>query len=69
MGIVSLTNTDKLYWLGRYSERVYTTIRLFGESFDHLIEGEVQSIGAFCASLNIPQSLHVGRRLRGAVSV
>lgn len=54
MGIVSLTNTDKLYWLGRYSERVYTTIRLFGESFDHLIEGEVQSIGAFCASLNIP---------------
>ena len=54
MGVVSLTNTDKLYWLGRYSERVYTTIRLFGESFDHLIEGEVQSIGAFCASLNIP---------------
>lgn len=54
MGIVSLTNTDKLYWLGRYSERVYTTIRLFGESFDHLIEGEVQSIGTFCASLNIP---------------
>ena len=54
MGIVSLTNTDKLYWLGRYSERVYTTIRLFGESFDHLIEGEVQSISAFCASLNIP---------------
>lgn len=54
MGIVSLTNTDKLYWLGRYSERVYTTIRLFGESFDHLIEGKVQSIGTFCASLNIP---------------
>ena len=54
MGIVSLTNTDKLYWLGRYSERVYTTIRLFGESFDHLIEGDVQSISAFCASLNIP---------------
>ena len=33
MGIVSLINTDKLFWLGRYSERVYTTIRLFGESF------------------------------------
>lgn len=54
MGIVSLTNTDKLYWLGRYSERVYTTIRLFGESFDKLIEGDLQSIDAFCASLNTP---------------
>ena len=54
MGIVSLTNTDKLYWLGRYSERVYTTIRLFGESFDQLIEGDLRSIGAFCDSLNLP---------------
>lgn len=54
MGIVSLMNTDKLYWLGRYSERVYTTIRLFGESFDQLIEGDEQSIDAFCMSLNIP---------------
>ncbi|MGN0754195.1 MAG: alpha-E domain-containing protein [Aristaeellaceae bacterium] len=54
MGIVSLMNTDKLYWLGRYSERVYTTIRLFGESFDQLIEGDLRSIDAFCTSLNIP---------------
>ena len=55
MGIISLTNTNKLYWLGRYSERVYTTIRLFGASFDRLIEGEeLGGIGAFCASLNIP---------------
>ena len=51
MGIVSLINTDKLYWLGRYSERVYTTIRLFGESFDRVIDGDTESIRAFCASL------------------
>ena len=31
-------NTDRLYWLGRYSERVYTTLRLFSLSFDALIE-------------------------------
>ena len=51
MGIVSLINTDKLYWLGRYSERVYTTIRLFGESFDKVIDGDAESIRAFCESL------------------
>jgi len=54
MGIVSLINTDKLYWLGRYSERVYTTIRLFGESFDRIIDGSAGNIGLFCQSLDIP---------------
>jgi len=54
MGIVSLINTDRLFWLGRYSERVYTTIRLFGESFDKLIEGDMGSIDEFCHSLDIP---------------
>lgn len=54
MGIVSLINTDKLYWLGRYSERVYTTIRLFGESFDQIIDGNTEDISRFCASLDIP---------------
>ena len=54
MGIVSLINTDKLFWLGRYSERVYTTIRLFGESFDKIIDGDVKYIELFCRSLDIP---------------
>ena len=36
MGIISLNNADKLFWLGRYSERVYTTIYLFEEIFDRL---------------------------------
>ena len=31
-------NTDRLFWLGRYSERVYTTLQLFSSSFDTLIE-------------------------------
>ena len=26
MAILSLEHSDQLYWLGRYSERVYTTI-------------------------------------------
>jgi len=57
MGTVSLENTGRLYWLGRYSERVYTTIRLFATSFDRLIDqgGEdMEQISRFCRDLEIP---------------
>lgn len=57
MGTVSLENTGRLYWLGRYSERVYTTIRLFSSSYDRLIDQTGEAMGliaAFCRSLEIP---------------
>lgn len=57
MGTVSLENTNRLYWLGRYSERVYTTIRLFSASYDRLLdlEGDVMAhIDRFCRDLEIP---------------
>lgn len=57
MGTVSLENTGRLYWLGRYSERVYTTIRLFSASFDRLIDldgEEMVYINRFCSDLEIP---------------
>ena len=54
MGIKSVMNTDRLYWLGRYSERVFTTLKLFSESFDTLIEQYGEDHRGFCASLEIP---------------
>ena len=54
MGMISVENTDRLYWLGRYSERVYTTIRLFAASFDSMIDTYVDSYADFCKSLDIP---------------
>lgn len=54
MGIKSVINADRLYWLGRYSERVYTTIKLFSVSFDGLIEQFGDDHAAFCESLEIP---------------
>ena len=35
MGIITLEMTDRLYWLGRYLERVYTTVKLYADSYDH----------------------------------
>lgn len=54
MGVKSIMNTDRLFWLGRYSERVYTTLKLFERSFDVLIEQYGGDHREFCRSLEIP---------------
>lgn len=54
MGVKSIENIDRLYWLGRYSERVYTTIKLYGERFDSMIEEGTEGYDEFCQSLEIP---------------
>lgn len=54
MGIISVENTDRLFWLGRYSERVYTTIRLFAASYDTMIDRYEKSYADFCRALDIP---------------
>lgn len=54
MGIISIDNTDRLYWLGRYSERAYTTIRLFSSSYDSMIDTTPASYEDFCRRLDIP---------------
>lgn len=54
MGIVSVEQADHLYWLGRYSERVYTTIRYYFQRFDEMIDEKIDSYEKFCASVDIP---------------
>lgn len=54
MGIISVTQMDELFWLGRYSERVYTTLRLFCRRYDMMLDELVGSYGEFCAMLEIP---------------
>ena len=54
MGFISVEQTDRLFWLGRYSERVYTTIRLYFTSYDTMIDETTDSYKAFCQRLDIP---------------
>lgn len=54
MSIISLEQADRLFWLGRYSERVYTTIRLYFNSYDELIDGISDLYSNFCRSIDIP---------------
>lgn len=54
MGIISVENTDRLYWLGRYSERVYSTIKIFEARFDSMIDLDDIEYAEFCKSQDIP---------------
>lgn len=54
MGIISIEKADHLYWLGRYTERVYTTLRMFFHIFDRIIEQPEGMYAIYCEKLNIP---------------
>ncbi|MCQ2578503.1 MAG: alpha-E domain-containing protein [Treponema sp.] len=54
MGIISIEQADRLYWLGRYTERVNTTIKMFGQSFDSMIDGIPETYEEFCKMIDIP---------------
>jgi len=54
MGIISVEQANRLYWLGRYTERVYTTLRIYSQSFDTMIDEITDSYEEFCNSIDIP---------------
>ena len=65
MTVLSHENSDRLLWLGRYSERVYTNLRSFAEKFDAMTgASDYESKQAFtknyCFDKNNPESIHFG---------
>jgi len=54
MGIISVEQADRLFWLGRYSERVYTTVRLYCKSYDSMIDRIDDIYIRFCEMIDIP---------------
>ena len=38
MGTISLEHSDRLYWLGRYTERFFTTLKALGRVYDSMLE-------------------------------
>ena len=54
MGSVSLSTQNRLFWLGRYSERVYMTLEFTMEQYDLLIDGDAHNHKEFCSNMGIP---------------
>lgn len=53
MDYVSLNQINKLYWLGRYTERVSTTLQYLMGALDDCIDGKEMDYGTFCAALGL----------------
>ena len=54
MGIISIEKANNLYWLGRYSQRVYRTIKDFFRGYDLMLDRNHIAYQAFCEMMNIP---------------
>lgn len=54
MGIISLEKSDHLFWLGRYTERVFTTLNSFFYYFDKMLDTDELTYEKFCEELSIP---------------
>jgi len=53
MGIISVEHSSNLYWLGRYAERVYTTLDTFFDYHDAMLDKDKNSYRSFLEKLNI----------------
>ena len=56
MGIISIKSTDNLFWLGRYVERVFTTLKMFTAYYDVLIDVYENAYVDFLQKLGIPNT-------------
>ncbi len=57
MSALSFENIDRLYWLGRYSERVFTSLKSFSEKFDAMISyGSHESRAEFARQICFDKS-------------
>lgn len=54
MGIITRINISNLFWLGRYVERVFTTLNSFFKYADRFIEGGQEAYEKYLADINVP---------------
>ena len=54
MGIISLNKASRLYWLGRYTERVYTGLKEVRPIYDISVDGGEGDFAPYCRKLGIP---------------
>ena len=54
MDTITLSKQNRLFWLGRYSERVHVSIRLMMEYYDKLLDGDRMDYQTYCRKMGIP---------------
>ncbi len=54
MGAISLEKSQQMFWLGRYTERVFTTMQSYLLLFDATVDERQVVYDKFCEALGIP---------------
>ena len=54
MGIISIEQSGRLYWLGRYTERVFTTLKCYRTYFDTMLDRAPDAYRDFLLRLTLP---------------
>lgn len=55
LSLVTASKADNLYWLGRYTERAFTTLARFFPFYDRVIDTDVDAFRPFAQALDLPQ--------------
>lgn len=53
--LITKSKVGNLYWLGRYSERVFTTLNTFLPFYDRVMDTDVDAFRPFARALDLPQ--------------
>ncbi|MCD7773659.1 MAG: alpha-E domain-containing protein [Ruminococcus sp.] len=56
MGTISLEHGDHLFWLGRYTERVHTTLRALEKLYDNMIDVNSEKYVEYLACFSLPNT-------------
>ena len=54
--IISANTANRLFWLGRYVERVYMTLHLLRRVYDKMIDGQPADYESFWKKLDMTDS-------------
>lgn len=56
MGTLSLSKAGRLFWLGRYTERVYAQLKETKKLYDAYVDGNEADYADFCTRVGIPNN-------------
>ena len=52
---VTASKAENLFWLGRYTERVFTTLNVFFPFYDRVMDTDVDAFRPFARALDLPE--------------
>ena len=53
MGIITVDKSDHLFWLGRYTERVHTTLKYYLKTEDVMLDSDPEYYSVLCQKIGI----------------